>query len=61
MKKGLVIGAAGFVGNYLIRELYANGIEVYATKFSHNKFDTPYAKVFELDIMDKEADRKSVV
>ncbi len=55
MKKGLVIGAAGFVGNYLIRELYANGIEVYATKFSHNKFDTPYAKVFELDIMDKEA------
>lgn len=55
MKKGLVIGAAGFVGNYLIRELYVNGIEVYATKLSRNKFDTPYAKVFELDIMDKEA------
>lgn len=55
MKKGLVIGAAGFVGNYLINEMHANGMESYATKLSHEKFENPYAKVYDLDIMDKEA------
>lgn len=55
MKKGLVIGAAGFVGGYLIRELYNAGIETYATKLSHEKLESPYAKILNLDIMNKEA------
>ena len=55
MKKGLVVGAAGFVGNYLVNELYVNGIEPYATKLPHEKFDNSYAKVYDLDIMDKDA------
>lgn len=55
MKKGLVIGAAGFVGDYLINEMHANDIEAYATKLPHEKFENPDARVFDLDIMDKEA------
>ncbi|MBQ3517517.1 MAG: GDP-mannose 4,6-dehydratase [Lachnospiraceae bacterium] len=55
MKKGLVIGAAGFVGNYLIEEMYANGMEVYATKLSHEQLENPHAKIYDLDIMDKDA------
>lgn len=55
MKKGLVIGAAGFVGNYLINEMCCNDFEVYATKLPHEKYENPNAKVFDLDIMDKEA------
>lgn len=55
MKRGLVIGAAGFVGNYLINEMHASGMEAYATKLPHEKLDNPYAKVYDLDIMDKDA------
>lgn len=55
MKKSLIIGAAGFVGAYLINELHENGIDVYATKLPHEKLENPYAKVYDLDIMDKEA------
>ena len=55
MKKGLVIGAAGFVGDYLINEMHANHIEAYATKLPHEKLDNPYASVYDLDIMDKDA------
>ncbi len=55
MKKGLVIGAAGFVGNYLIEEMVKNGIEAYATKLPHEKLENPNAKVYDLDIMDKDA------
>lgn len=55
MKKGLVIGAAGFVGDYLIRELHNNEIDTYATKLPHEKFRGKYAKVYDLDILDKEA------
>lgn len=55
MKKGLVIGAAGFVGNYLINEMHENNMEIYATKLSHEKLENPHAKVYDLDIMDKEA------
>ena len=32
MKKGLVIGAAGFVGRYLVREMRNNKIETFVTK-----------------------------
>lgn len=54
MKKGLVIGAAGFVGSYLINEMQANGMETYATKQAHEvkKLDTT---VYDLDILDKDA------
>lgn len=55
MKRGLVIGAAGFVGNYLIDELKNNGIEAYATKLPHETLTNEYAKIYDLDIMDKDA------
>ncbi len=55
MKKGLVIGAAGFVGNYLIDEMCAKGMEVYATKLPQENLDNPQAKIYDLDIMDKDA------
>lgn len=55
MKKGLVIGAAGFVGKYLVDEMCANGMEAYATKLPHEQFEYPNAQVYDLDIMDKEA------
>lgn len=55
MRKGLVIGAAGFVGNYLINEMCCNNIEAYATKLPHEKFENPNAKVLDLDIMNKDA------
>lgn len=54
-KKGLVIGAAGFVGNYLINEMDKEGMECYATKLPHEKFDNPKAEVLDLDILDKAA------
>lgn len=55
MKKGLVIGAAGFVGNYLIHEMCCNDFRAYATKLPHEKYENPDVKVFDLDIMDKDA------
>lgn len=55
MKKGLVIGAAGFVGKYLVDEMCANGMEAYATKLPHEQFEYPNVQVYDLDIMDKEA------
>lgn len=55
MKKGLVIGAAGFVGKYLIKEISANKIDVYATKLPHERLENVEAKIYDLDIMDKEA------
>lgn len=55
MKRGLVIGAAGFVGNYLINEMYASDMEIYATKLPHEKFENSNATVYNLDIMDRDA------
>lgn len=55
MKKALVIGAAGFVGDYLIKELHNNGIDTYATKLPHEIFKGEFAKVYDLDILDKDA------
>ena len=54
MKKGLVIGAAGFVGNYLIDEMFNSSMECYATKLPHEKFDNEHAEVYDLDIMKKD-------
>lgn len=55
MKKGLVIGAAGFVGNYLIDEMKREGMEVFATKLPKEKMDRSDIKIYDLDILDKNA------
>lgn len=55
MKKGLVIGAAGFVGNYLIDEMCRSDMEVYATKLPHERLENPNAQILDLDITDKDA------
>ena len=55
MKKGLVIGAAGFVGRYLINEMKKNNMEPHATKLSRERLEDVEAQVYDLDIMDKEA------
>lgn len=55
MKKGLVIGAAGFVGKYLIEEMVSGGMEAYATKLPHENLANVPARVMDLDIMDREA------
>ena len=55
MEKGLVIGAAGFVGGYLIRELHEEyGMQMYATKLAHERFVSEIAEVHDLDIMSRE-------
>lgn len=55
MKKGLVIGAAGFVGKYLVEQIKADGIKCYATKLPHQRIDNSGVEVYDLDIMDKDA------
>lgn len=55
MSKGLVIGAAGFVGSYLIDEMHSCGMEAYATKLPHERLEHEHAKVCDLDILDKDA------
>lgn len=54
MKKGLVIGAAGFVGHYLLDEMHAHGMECYATKLPHENLEHSCAQVYNLDILNKE-------
>ena len=55
MKKALVIGAAGFVGSYLIDCLHDEfGYEVYATKLPGTEFTHDKAEVYDLDILKKE-------
>lgn len=55
MSKGLVIGAAGFVGSYLIDEMRACGMDAYATKLPHERMEYAQANIYDLDILDKEA------
>ncbi len=55
MGKALVIGAAGFVGGYLIDCLRDEfGMEVYGTKISSQTYAHEGARIFDLDILDKE-------
>ncbi len=57
--KAMVIGAAGFVGRYLMKEIEASlGAEVLATKLPGEEIDHPGAKVFNLDITDGDAVEK---
>lgn len=56
MKKALLIGAAGFVGKYLIEHLQEEcGMDVYATKLPHETINDISASVYNLNIMDKES------
>ena len=54
MKKALIIGAAGFVGGYLIRELTAAGWEVHASCLPNENIKEN-CTVHTLDIMDKDS------
>jgi GDP-4-dehydro-6-deoxy-D-mannose reductase len=53
--KALIIGGAGFVGGYLIKELSGAGYEVYATCLQNEKIESSDCKVMTLDILDKAA------
>ncbi len=51
--KALIIGGAGFVGGYLIRELNNAGWEVYATCLPNEEI-TGECKAYKLDILSKD-------
>lgn len=54
-KKALIVGAAGFVGSYLARELMQNhDMEVHATKLSHEQLEIEGAQVHDLNILNKD-------
>lgn len=56
MKKALIIGAGGFVGKYLIKHLHDEcGYEVVATKLISEVLEDLPCKVYDLNILDKEA------
>lgn len=54
MKKVLIIGACGFVGEYLIKELKNNNYKVFACDLNKNQNVENEAKFYELDITKKE-------
>lgn len=55
-RKALVVGAAGFVGAYLIRHLHDDlDMEVYATKLTHEVLSDIPATVYDLNILEKES------
>lgn len=54
-KKVLIIGAAGFVGKYLIRYYRKqNSYEIYATKLANEEIPENEIQVFDLDILQKD-------
>ena len=54
----LIIGAGGFVGGYLIRELVQNGQHVGATKLPREHIKSNTCDVFDLDIGQESAVRR---
>ena len=55
MKKALIIGAAGFVGSYLARELWENqDMKVHVSKLPQEQLQMDHACVHDLDILQKE-------
>lgn len=55
MKKALVIGAAGFVGSYLIKHLHDEcGYEVAATKLPQENLGDLPAEIYDLNILNKD-------
>ena len=56
MKKALIIGAAGFVGGYLIDHILSEGIwSVSVTKMPNEKIEKEGVLVCDLDLLDPEA------
>ena len=56
MKKALIIGAAGFVGNYLIDHIQKNCIwSIVVTKMQQEKIPFGGIEICDLDILDREA------
>ena len=56
MKKALIIGAAGFVGNYLIDHIQNDCMwSIAVTKMAHEVIEKQGIKIYDLDIMDKDA------
>lgn len=53
--KALIIGGAGFVGGYLIKELAGAGSEVHATCLPSEKIDSTDCTAHTLDILDIDA------
>jgi GDP-4-dehydro-6-deoxy-D-mannose reductase len=53
----LVIGAGGFVGSYLLRQLLAEGKLPGATKLPHEKIKVDGVDVFDLDLGSQNAVR----
>lgn len=54
-KKALIVGAAGFVGSYLARELMQNhDMEVHATKLAHEQLEMEGMQVHDLNILNKD-------
>ncbi len=53
--KALIIGGAGFVGGYLIRELSSHGYETHATCLPSENIESEDCTVHTLDILDKAA------
>ena len=47
----LILGAAGFVGSYLIRECQKNGWSVSATKLPHESFSMEGVPVYDCDLL----------
>ena len=56
--KSLIIGAAGFVGYYLIKELQSAGDTVVCTKLPFEKIDNKNIEIVDLDICDEEEVKK---
>lgn len=50
-EKVLIIGGAGFVGNYLIDELIEKNLEIYATKTPSEKIERNNICVIDLDLL----------
>lgn len=56
MKKALIIGAAGFVGNYLIDHIQKNCVwSIVVTKMQREKIERQGIQIYDLDIMDRDA------
>ncbi len=54
----LVIGAGGFVGGYLLRQLLEEGRDPGATKLPHERIAIDGVEVFDLDLGDQNAIRR---
>lgn len=56
MKKALIIGAAGFVGSYLIDHIQKNcAWSIVVTKLPHEKIDAAGTRIYDLDVLKSEA------